>query len=266
MRRTDLERNNREVWRSPHVLGLFARREGWTDPGEARVMEELARRAAGRPILDVGVGAGRTLPYLRSLSDDYVAVDYLEEMVELTRSRHPGARVELGDARDLSGFGDGTFGLVVFSYNGIDGLAHEDRGRVYAAVARVLRPGGLFAFSTHNLDDRRAGRPPWDPFWFRPGNGRRAAAVAVLRLPRRTRSHRRLQALTARGDGWASLVDSAYDFSVVWHYVTVEELLRELRDAGFAEGPELYTRAGERLDAGGDATDSPWLHVIARKP
>jgi SAM-dependent methyltransferase len=260
----ELDQINRGVWRSSPVLDAFARRDGWMDPGEARVMELLAEEGRDRPILDIGVGAGRTLPYLRSLSQDYVAIDYLEEMVRLTSSRYPEARVEHGDARDLSAYPDAAFGLVVFSFNGIDGIAHEDRPKVLAAVHRVLRPGGLFAYSTHNLSHRCAGRPPWHPCWFRLGLGPRAIAGAAYRLPRSARSYRRLRPHEIRGDGWATMVDPAYSFSVVWHYVTIDEELAKLREAGFS-GLEVLTTAAERVDAAAATRESPWLHYLARK-
>jgi SAM-dependent methyltransferase len=263
---TELDRINRSVWGSPRVLQIFARRDGWTDPGEALVMQRLADEARGRSILDIGVGAGRTLPYLRSLSGDYVAIDYLDEMVRLTRSRFPSARVEHGDARELDAFADSTFDLVVFSFNGIDGVAHEDRPKVFGAVERVLRPGGLFAYSTHNLDHRCAGRAPWHPSRFRLGSGLRQVAGSLLRLPKSIPTYRRLRARSVRGERWASLVDSAYNFSVVWHYVTLDEAIRELRESGFTGVAEIYSTAGVRVDSADDTSESPWLHYVARKP
>jgi SAM-dependent methyltransferase len=262
----EAEHINRAVWRSARVLDIFARRDGWTDPGEALLMRRVAAEASRQPILDIGVGAGRTLPYLHSLSEDYVAVDNLEEMVQLTRSRYPGVRIERADARDLSAFADGTFGLVCFSFNGIDGIAHEDRRQVHAAVKRVLRPGGLFAYSTHNLEHRCAGRPPWDRCRFRLGNGLRPIVGSVLRLPRSMRSYERLRSLTVRGDGWALLVDPAYNFSVVWHYVTLEEAQRELRESGYDPAVEVYSTVGARVSCEDDTSASPWLHVLARNP
>lgn len=262
---TEIDTNNRSTWQRARVLKAFADRDGFTDPGEALLMERLAGESRDQPILDIGIGAGRTVPYLRSLSADYVGVDYLEEMVRLTRARHPDARVELADARDLSGFADCSFGLVCFSFNGIDGLAHEDRRRVFSAVGRVLRPGGLFAYSTHNLDYPSAGRPPWDRCWLPDRLTGRALARWAVRLPARARSYRRLRALGARGDGWAILVGAAYTFGIVGHYVTLEEALRELRESGYAD-VEIFGTDGTRIRPGADTSGSPWFHLLARRP
>jgi SAM-dependent methyltransferase len=260
-----MEAINREVWASGRVQRIFSHRRGWTDPGESLVMERIADAARGRSILDIGVGGGRTIAYLRSLSEDYVAIDYLDELVHLTRSRFPEARVELGDARELSQFADASIDVAVFSFNGIDGLAPEDRPRVFGAVARVLRPGGLFAYSTHNLEHRHAGRPPWHPARI-DRDSARGIARSLLLLPRSALRYKRLGHRTVRGEGWATLVDPAYDFSVVWHYVTLEQAIRELQSSGLTADIEAYTTAGARVDPGDDTTESPWLHFIARSP
>jgi SAM-dependent methyltransferase len=262
----DAEQVSRRVWASSRVRRVFARRSGFTDPGEELVMRRVAADARAQPILDIGVGAGRTVPYLRSLSDAYVAVDYLAEMVALTRARFPDARVEQADARELSGFAGGSFALACFSFNGIDGIAHEQRSHVYAAVLRVLRPGGVFLFSTHNLDHRCAGRPPWSRCRFAVRDGLRPLAGNVARLPRSIASYLGLRRMAVRGEGWATLVDPAYGFSVLWHYVTLEEIGRELRAAGFSADVEVYSTRAQRVSSGGETRESPWLHVLARKP
>ena len=263
---TELDSLNKAVWASGRVQRIFSRRRGWTDHGESVVMERIADAARGRSILDIGVGGGRTVPYLRSLSEDYVAIDYLDELVQLTRSRFPEARVDVGDARELSQFADATIDVAVFSFNGIDGLAHDDRPMVFRAVARVLRPGGLFVYSTHNLEHRLAGSPPWHPDRLHPRNGLMSVARSMLFLPKSASSYRRLRNRAVRGDGWATLVDPAYDFSVVWHYVRLEEAIRELRTSGFTDELEAYTTAGARAHYGDDTSASPWLHFLVRKP
>jgi SAM-dependent methyltransferase len=264
---SSLDRINKSVWASPRTLDLFVRRDGWIDQGEALVMDRVAGEARGQPILDLGVGGGRTTPYLLSVSDDYVAVDYLAEMVSLTRSRYPGVRVERMDARALSALADNAFGLVVFSCNGIDGVDHEGRRRIIAEVRRVLRPGGLFAYSTHNLDHRLVARPRLEPDWRRLSHNPLRVIRHLVRLPEKIRTYRRARDLAVRGDDWAVLPHPGYDFSVmVSHYVSLDEALREVREAGFEPEVEIYAASGSRLDPGDDTSGSPRFHLVARKP
>src|SRR5581483_2753734 len=159
------DRANRHAWGSRSVAEIFVRREGFINQAEAQMIQRLAREVRGQPILDIGVGGGRTTTLLRSISADYVGIDYLESLVQAARRRHPDVRYEHMDARDLSAFGDGSFALVVFSHNGIDGLSHHDRRIVVAETHRVLRPRGLFAYSTMNLEYRGAGHRPAFAHW-----------------------------------------------------------------------------------------------------
>ncbi|HBD34124.1 MAG TPA: SAM-dependent methyltransferase, partial [Cupriavidus sp.] len=106
---------NRKAWRSWGARRWFKILSDWTDPGEAAAIAFVADAVRDTPILDVGVGGGRTVPMLRKLSQHYEAIDYMPEMVEICQHNHPDIRVSQMDARDLSAFEDNTFGLVVFS-------------------------------------------------------------------------------------------------------------------------------------------------------
>ena len=57
----------------------------------------------------------------------------------------------VGDARNLSQFADNSFDLILFSFNGIDYISHEDRLKVLQEINRVGKSGGYFFFSSHNL-------------------------------------------------------------------------------------------------------------------
>src|SRR6478735_6042586 len=139
---------NQEAWDGEKTLRWFAGYEGWSDRGEQIAIEAVAREMAGRRILDIGAGAGRTLPLLRAISNDYVAIDFMSQMVDVCQSKYPDARVEVGDARDLGGFADDSFDLIVFSWNGIDAVAHDERPVILDEIRRLLAPGGAFLFST----------------------------------------------------------------------------------------------------------------------
>ncbi|HWI66980.1 MAG TPA: class I SAM-dependent methyltransferase [Nitrospiraceae bacterium] len=105
----------------------------------------------GMAILDVGVGGGRTTPYLSAIASRYVGVDYSEEMIRACRSKFPHLRFNVADASDLSQFADASFDSIVFSFNGLDCLApYENRENCLRECHRVLKAGGVYIFSTHN--------------------------------------------------------------------------------------------------------------------
>jgi len=104
----------------------------------------------GSVILDLGVGAGRTTPFLAKYAKRYVGLDYASAMVDACRSRFPDLEFHCGDAADLSMFETASFDVVVFSYNGMGHLSHEGRAQCLAHIHRILKPSGYFIFSLHN--------------------------------------------------------------------------------------------------------------------
>jgi ubiquinone/menaquinone biosynthesis C-methylase UbiE len=105
----------------------------------------------GMAVLDLGVGGGRTTPYLSRNASRYVGVDYSEAMVHACRKKFPELDFVLADASELSPFEDASFDAIVFSFNGIDCvLPDEKRSRCLRECNRLLRPGGVLIFSSHN--------------------------------------------------------------------------------------------------------------------
>ena len=70
---------NRRAWSHSSTVRSFRQREGWTDPGERAALESVRPDATDQPILDLGVGAGRTIPLVLPISRDYVGLDYTAE-------------------------------------------------------------------------------------------------------------------------------------------------------------------------------------------
>ncbi|MGM9489037.1 class I SAM-dependent methyltransferase [Ideonella sp. YS5] len=271
---SEQDRFNREWFGHPWAIDGLARQQGFTDEGERAAYWRLADDMRGRSILDIGVGPGRTVTLLRSLSDDYVGIDYLQEMVQAARERHPFADLRLGDARDLQDFPPGRFDLVVFSYSGIDLVSREDRARVLAEAWRVLEPGGTFWFSTLNLEGPAYRYRPWRPFaprrpsralgWLRYGVQR---AQSFAPVPRRWRDYRRVVPLAQQGDGWALAPFFGGEWRVLTHYVTLPRQLADLDEAGFAPGPEVFEDArGRRVTSGEDLHQVLAFNILARKP
>jgi SAM-dependent methyltransferase len=271
---SEQDRFNRAWYTHPWAIDGLARQQGFTDEGERAAYWRVADEMRGRAILDIGVGPGRTVTLLRALSDDYVGIDYLLEMVQAARERHPFADLRLGDARDLRDFPEGRFDLVVFSYSGIDLVGRADRGRVLGEVLRVLAPGGTFWFSTLNLDGPAYRYRPWRPFApRRPGRALGWLRYAVQRaqsfapVPRRWRDYRRVAPLSQQGEGWALAPFFGGEWRVLTHYVGLSRQLADLTLAGFTPEPEVYEDAqGRRVQPGEDLQQVFAFNILARKP
>jgi SAM-dependent methyltransferase len=237
--------------------------------GEQAALDRIRDEVRGSPILDIGVGTGRTIPLLRDLTSDYRAVDYLPSMVDTARARFPGTNVEVGDARSLEGLPSKHFGLVNFSFNGIDAVGAADRRRVLDAVLRVLRPGGVFFFSTLNLDGPDYRERPWhigiapakNP--LRMGvRAARALGTACLDMW----SWMKVRDATEVGPGYAVAPLRAHHYGVLAHFTTLERELDELASAGFDRDVEVLDHdTGARVTPGADVSSIAWFHLLARR-
>ncbi|WP_154793885.1 class I SAM-dependent methyltransferase [Occultella kanbiaonis] len=109
---------------------------------------------ASRSVLEVGAGAAQCSRWLRSRGVlDVVATDVAPGMVAaaaaLDAATGIGVPTVVADARDLP-FADASFDVVFTAFGALPFV--PDAERVHAAVARVLRPGGLWVFSvTHPI-------------------------------------------------------------------------------------------------------------------
>ena len=139
---------NQGVFDDPSVAAAYVtERELMVD--EQSLFDEFVRD--GADVLDLGVGTGRTTPYLAQRAATYVGIDYAPAMIAAARRLNPTADFRIGDASDLSEFDSHSFDVVVFSYNGLDYLhPDERRGACLEEIHRVLRDDGIFIFARHN--------------------------------------------------------------------------------------------------------------------
>lgn len=260
---------NQATWTKRPALEDLDRVGSYTDLGERAALEEIRDQIRGAPILEIGIGTGRTVPLLWPLTDDYRALDISPAMVEATRSRYPSVRVELGDARTLEGYPSGHFGLVTFSYSGIDAMPPAGRREVLNAVHRVLAPDGIFFFSVLNLDGPSFRERPWrlrvwptkNPIRFA-----RRVVAQVASFPMNLRKWLRIRDGGERGPGYAVAPLSAHHYSILAHFTTLERQLTELQELGFdRDGPVFDSRRGRRVHAGDDTARVDWFQIIARR-
>lgn len=118
-------------------------------PCERLLFESYIEPASA--ILDLGVGGGRTSRWLACRASKYIGVDCGQAMVEACQAKFPDLTFVVGDAADLSAFADESFDAVVFAFNGIDYvLPGASRRACLQHLHRLLKPNGVFIFSSHN--------------------------------------------------------------------------------------------------------------------
>jgi len=151
---------NALVYHSEEVAEYYASLNYLT-AAERSLFEKFLRK--GMEILDLGVGGGRATPYLSSIANRYLGVDYSSAMIDACKKKFPELDFEVAAAEDLSKLGSGTFDALVMAFNAIDYVFPEAcRLRAIREIHRVLKPGGLFIFSSHNARSVLV-RPSWNP-------------------------------------------------------------------------------------------------------
>jgi 2-polyprenyl-6-hydroxyphenyl methylase/3-demethylubiquinone-9 3-methyltransferase len=104
---------------------------------------------AGKRILDIGCGGGIFAEPLAAAGASVVGIDPSERSIEAARQHatHQGLGIEYRVAYAETFDTDERFDAVL----AVDVLEHvDDVDATLAASARVLKPGGLFGFLTHN--------------------------------------------------------------------------------------------------------------------
>ncbi|MFD1645597.1 class I SAM-dependent methyltransferase [Haloarchaeobius litoreus] len=141
---------NEEVYRETAMVDRYDSfgEDGWLTDREAAIVDEHFAEP-GR-VLDVGCGTGRTSRPLAERGHDVVGIDVSDEMVAQARARHPDLTFAVDDVTDLD-FADETFDYVLFSYYGLDSIYPESgREQAMRELHRLLKPGGVFTFNSHN--------------------------------------------------------------------------------------------------------------------
>ena len=178
----ETQRANRRDWDAyadeyQATHGAFLRDVGFVwcpegvDEAEVRVLGDVA----GRAVLEVGCGAAQCARWLRTQGARAVGLDLAERQLRHARriDDETGVRVPAvaGTATALP-FADASIDVVFCAFGALQFV--YDAGLAVAEAARVLRPGGTFAFSvTHPVrwtmpdDPTSAGLVVTSSYWDR---------------------------------------------------------------------------------------------------
>jgi SAM-dependent methyltransferase len=125
----------------------------WCPEGVREADARLLGDVRGRRVLELGCGAAAAARWLRVNGAEVVAMDLSAGMLRHARAAadRSGVRVPLVQADALAlPFASGAFDIVCTAFGAVPFVA--DSAAVMREVARVLRPGGTWAFSiTHPM-------------------------------------------------------------------------------------------------------------------
>lgn len=253
--------SNRASFEAKHVVDYYATTRG-LQAGESAIVDHLGEALRAMHMLDLGVGAGRTTEALSPLVRHYVGLDYAAPMIDACKRRFSeseGMRFVVGDACALTDFNDATFDFVLFSYNGIDCIAsHEGRTQALGEIARVLKPGGYFAFSTHNLARIR------DSFSL-PRTRHPIRFLDGLVRAIRMRIHNPPLAAIEKMDH-AILRDSFNAFRSRFYYIRPSAQQAELRLRGFSNVKAFSAQSGKEIaEQELDGAPDKWVYFLCQR-
>lgn len=108
----------------------------------------------GQKILDIGCGAGRTTIPLSQKGYHVVGIDLCHKMIEAAKKQadiyNRSINFQVMDAVELD-FKKESFDSVLFSFNGYEQIPGKtNRRQVIKNVYDVLKPGGIYLFSTRS--------------------------------------------------------------------------------------------------------------------
>ena len=249
---------NRAVYHSPGVYRYYL--STLLKPPEAAWLSKYQSHISGRDVLDIGVGAGRTTRHLAPLARRYEAVDYSPVMVGYLKAVMPEISVRQADFRNLSIFDDRSFDFVLATDNVIDALAHEDRLRALREACRVLRPGGLLAFSSHNIRYKRAFSGPRLAWSSNPVRLASNCAGYLLCWW----NHLGVGPLRRTTPEYALLNDPGHRYACLHYYLARSEMNSQLAGAGMRL-IEVLDASGQAVPEGEADSENPSLAYVAER-
>ena len=105
----------------------------------------------GDKVLDLACGLGRTTLPLHEMGYAVRGIDRSEALIEIAHRRLPYLDLRVGSYDQIEE-PDASYPNILISLNGIDyAFPADQRMRALQECARVLKPGGIFIYSSHNL-------------------------------------------------------------------------------------------------------------------
>jgi ubiquinone/menaquinone biosynthesis C-methylase UbiE len=258
--------NNQRVYESEDVIRFYAEQSDLQKP-EATILNEFRNRLPKMSMLDIGVGAGRTTAHFAVLAKEYLGIDYSSKMIDTCLEKFEDHKGKISfltaDARTMKLFKDSSFDFVLFSFNGIDYMDHEERIRTLLEIRRIIREGGYFCFSTHNLNfllKKCSIQLSKQPFVLAP----RIVHLLQMRLLNKKEAWKAIRS-PSRNAKHTMVNDGAMDFRLKTYHITPTEQLKQLSELGFTNTKMYSLTNGTEIKNLSNSVDH-WIYYLSEIP
>jgi len=234
--------NSKHIFESRKVVHFYNSLKSLQKPEET-ILNFLKDKLKDITMLDIGVGAGRTTHFFSDLTKEYIGIDFAENMIKKCRENFPERKnlmFKVCDVRSMKIFQNNYFDFILFSFNGIDNLSHEDRIGTLREIKRVCKKEGFFCFSTHNL--RSIDKLLEIHFSKNPVEmAKRILKYLLLRT-----LNEKFEKL--KNEKFTFVNDGLYQFRTKRYYINPEEQIRQLMDLGYHHIKIYLLEDGKELE------------------
>jgi ubiquinone/menaquinone biosynthesis C-methylase UbiE len=234
-------------------------------PPERAILNLLKSSLSEMKMLDIGIGGGRTTVHFAPLVKTYEAIDYSEEMIAACNKRFSGYSNNVSfivcDARSMKIFNDNTFDFILFSFNGIDYISHNERLKVFREIQRVGKPGSLFCFSTHNfLYIHRI----FDLKYQLSLHPKRIARKIFIWLLIRFYYNRGVEINKLKNSKYAIFNDGVHNYRLQTYYIKPIEQIKQLYETGLFKDVRVFSLSGSEMKSETDlkCIEDIWLYYL----
>lgn len=249
---------NQRIHRKKSTAKIYSRIE--LQNPEAVIFLKYKDCISGKRVLDIGCGAGRTTFFLSHLTENYVGIDYSRLMLKICKKRFSNAMLIEGDVRNMGMLKGNLFDFVLFSYNGLDYIGHDDRQRALQEIHRVLKEDGIVVLSSHNRNCHYGAKGPRMIFSWNICTLARNAIRFVTSAYNVSRNRR----FEVSENEYAVINDPAQNYALLTYYIDKNAQAAQLSRIGF-EVTEMYDVQGNSLRMEDDDQHSAWIYYVAAR-
>ncbi len=250
------EISNKRVWERKKIVYFYKTRDYLQKP-ELAIFNIIKNRLKCYNMLDIGVGGGRTSLHFAPLSKKYLGIDYSEEMINACKKRFQekdSISFRVSDIRHDFTIETNKYDFILFSYNGLDYMNHEERLNTLKKISKALKKGGFFAFSTHNIH-----------------------SIKNLYSINKVRTFRQLVnffgVILLNGlkpnihrKNWTIINDGSHFFGLKTYYINPRTQLEQLVEINFKNFKLFSLTEGKIINGENlEQTQDPWIYYFCKK-